>query len=96
MLATHVGDIVVGCCPCIAGCCPTTAVVASGDPRYIDNGTPRSRVGDIVAFPCGASVIVTGLPTEICSGTPVSTLGSVVSGAGQGIVVTGIPNHIKV
>jgi len=96
MLAVHVGDIVVGCCPCMAGCCPTTAVVASGDPRYIDNGTPRARVGDIVAFPCGTSIITTGIPTEIDSGMIAATLGSTVSGVGQGIVVTGISTHIKI
>ncbi len=96
MLAVHVGDIVVGCCPCPSGCCPTTAVVSTGDPRYLDTGTPRARVGDIVVFPCGASVITSGIPTEIDSGMIAATLGSTVSGAGQGIVVTGIPNHIKV
>ena len=94
MLAVHVGDIVIGCCPCPAGCCPTTAVVVSGAPNFIDNGTPRARIGDIVAFPCGTSVIVTGIPNELVSGAPAAILGSVVAGAGQGIVATGIPQHI--
>jgi len=96
MLAIHVGDIAVGCCPCTSGCCPVTGVVATGDPRFLDNGTPRARVGDIVAFPCGASVISTGVPTEINSGTPAATLGSIVSGVGHGIITTGIFIHLKI
>ena len=96
MLAIHVGDIAVGCCPCFAGCCPATGVVATGDFRYLDNGTPRARIGDIVMFPCGPFVISTGLPTELDSAMPVATLGSTVTGAGFGIITTGIPTHIKI
>lgn len=94
MLAVHVGDIVVGCCPCPVGCCPVTAVVATGDPRYIDTGTPRARVGDLVIFPCGTSIITMGLPSEIVSGTPAAILGASVSGPGNGVITTGIPTHL--
>jgi len=95
MLATRIGDTAVGWCPCPPSpSCPATGVVVTGDPQNLSSGSPISRMGDIVMFPCGGFTIVFGSPNYLSSGLPVSTLGSTCIGAGSGIIVTGDPQNL--
>jgi len=95
MLTIRVGDVAVGCCPSITGCQPATGVVATGDPTHLNSGSPTSRLGDIVMFPCGGFVITIGSPTDLESGMPQATIGASCVGAGTGIVTTGNPTHLQ-
>ena len=95
MFSIRVGDVAVGICPCPPSMCPSTGVVSTGDPTHIDSGTPISRIGDIVMFPCGGFVITAGNPIYIYSGMPAADLGSPCVGAGNGVIATGNPTHIE-
>jgi hypothetical protein len=95
MFKARVGDVVIGTCPCPPSpACPTTGIIASGNPTELSGGSSIARVGDIVVFPCGVSVITTGSIMHLSGGSSIATLGSVVNGVGNGIVVTGNPTDL--
>ena len=92
MFKSRVGDIVVGICPCPPSpACPATGIITTGNIMDFSGGSLTARVGDIVTFPCGASVITSGSIMGLSGGMPTAMLGSTVNGIGNGIVTTGNP-----
>jgi hypothetical protein len=92
MFKSRVGDIVIGLCPCPPNpACPATGIVATGNMMDLSGGSPVSRVGDIVVFPCGISIITSGSIKYLSGGLPTAMLSSIVSGTGNGIISTGNP-----
>jgi len=96
MITARIGDIAVGVCPCPpTGMCPATGVVVTGDPLHLNGGSPTTRIGDIVMFPCGGFTIVTGMFQSFQGGMPLASIGSNCIGAGSGMIVTGNPLVMK-
>ena len=95
MITIRVGDIAYGLCPCPPSMCPVTGIVATGNPSHIDTGNFTARMGDVVIFPCGTSIIMVGVPQNIQGGQPQALIGAPVSGAAQGMVITGNPRHFE-
>jgi uncharacterized Zn-binding protein involved in type VI secretion len=81
-----VGSIAPGTCVCTPYPYPDVGVVMSGAPTNMEEGSPVARVGDIVMYSCGTSVIMGGSFYEIEGGMAVSTTGSIVTGCGNGIL----------
>lgn len=96
MLSVRISDVAVGLCPCppSPSPCPATGVVVSGNPLDFVGGMPKSRMGDIVLFPCGGFVITIGNPLHISGGMPAAVIGAPCVGAGIGNVVSGFPSDL--
>jgi uncharacterized Zn-binding protein involved in type VI secretion len=82
-----VGSIAPGTCVCAPIPYPDVGVVMSGSPMNMEESYPVARVGDIVMYSCGVSVIMSGSFYEIEGGMAVSTMGSIVTGCGNGILI---------
>lgn len=79
-----VGSIAPGTCVCTPYPYPDVGVVMSGAPMNMEESSPVARVGDIVMYSCGTSVIMSGSVYEIEGDMVVSTTGSIVTGCGNG------------
>lgn len=96
MVLARVGDTVVGICYTPDGPKPAVGIITSGSPRSVESGMPFSRLGDVVTWPCGASIISTGSSRMVETGVPVARLGDHVVGIGVGIITSGSPRFVEI
>lgn len=84
-MIARLGDIVVGTCITPVGPVPAIGIISSGG-SALEQGLPIARLGDIVMFPCGSSIIMSGSISYLEQGLPVARLGDIVQGPGSGII----------
>ena len=90
---TRIGDIAVGICCCggcppYCPCIPWVGVYISGAGTVNAEGSPDSRIGDVVVG-CHPQVAVGGSPTVNSEGSPTTRIGDGTAGCTVGVNVTG-------
>lgn len=86
-LDSRIGDATIGTC-CACDYCTCGGIIVTGAAKTIVEGSPTSRIGDIVISFCGGTgVIVSGASKTIVEGSPSARIGDQFVGCYTGTII---------